>query len=197
MPHRAAVRTRIATPADVEILAVLWNELRDLGARSERAINPVTVADANQRFAEVVKQDDADVIIACAGDDVAGLAIVRVVQPDPLSPTRLLQLSNMVVASGHRRRGVGHALVAAAAEYADERGLDHVGAGIYPSLREAGRFFVRLGFAPVAVQRVAPVTALQRRLGAGTSLRLDERVRRRRLRSPLPPPRRRAESHSD
>jgi len=195
MPHRA-VQTRIATPADVEVLAIIWNEINELGARAERAINPLTVADATQRFTEVVKRDDTDVIIACDDDEVAGLAIVRVVQPDPLSPTRLLQLSNIVVNSGHRRRGVGHALIAAAADYADERGLDHLSAGVYPSLREAGRFFVRLGFAPVAVQRVAAVTALQRRLAVGPGATVDERVRRRRLRPALPPPRRRAASRS-
>ncbi len=186
MVQRRSVHTRIADPADVPAVAALWNELRRLGARAERAVNPLTVADATQRFSEVVSQLDADVIVACDGPDLAGLAVVRVVQPDPLSPTRLLQMSNVVVASGHRRRGIGHALVAAAADYADSHGVDHVAAGVYPSLRDANRFFARLGFAPVTVERVAPVTGLQRRLTAGTMpIRVGEQVRRRRLQRPL------------
>lgn len=184
--QRRQVPTRTATTDDVQALATMWQELRQVGARAERAINPLTVADAAQRFAEVIRRDDCEVLIACDGPDVAGLAVVRVVQPDPLSPTRVLQLSNMVVTDGHRRRGVGHALVAAAADYADQRGVDHVVAGVYPSLREANRFFARIGFAPVTVDRIAPVTALQRRLvGAGLPGRLEERARRRRLQRPL------------
>jgi len=187
--QRGAVQTKIAATADAASLAELWNELRQIGARSERAVNPLTVADATQRFTEVIGRPDADVIVACDGPRLAGMAVVRVAQPDPLSPTRVLQLSNLVVAPGHRRRGIGHALVAAAADYADERGVDHVAAGVYPSLRDANRFFARVGFAPITVERIAPVTGLQRRLGLMPSLVADDRVRRR-LRSPVARPRR-------
>jgi GNAT superfamily N-acetyltransferase len=179
------VQTRIAVRSDAAVLVGVWSQIRHVGARAERAVNPLTVADAEQRLAEVVDNPYADVIIASDGTDVAGLAVVRVVQPDPLSPTRVLQLSNIVVADQHRRRGVGHALVAAAAEYADSRGVDHVAAGVYPSLREANRFFARLGFAPVTTERIAPVTGLQRRLGvAALPARIDGRIRRRRMARP-------------
>lgn len=190
--HHRVVSTRIATSADVTGLAALWNELRQIGDRAERAVNPLTVADAEQRFAAVVDSPDADVLIAYDGDDIAGCAVVRVVQPDPLSPTRVLQFSNAVVAARHRRRGIGHSLVGAAADYADRHGVDHVAAGVYPSLREASRFFARLGFAPVLLERVAPVTVLQRRLAPATNRLSDERARRRRLRAAMPSSRHRA-----
>ena len=95
---------------------------------------------------------------------------------------------HVVVGKAHRRRGVGHALVAAAADIADELGIEHVSVGVYPSLREASRFYARLGFAQVMVQRVVPTAMLRRRLCADlTTRRVDDLVRRRsRMRRPVP-----------
>jgi len=42
--HRSPVGTRAATAADVPVLVTLWNELRKVGGRAERAVNPVAEA---------------------------------------------------------------------------------------------------------------------------------------------------------
>jgi GNAT superfamily N-acetyltransferase len=173
----------------VPVLVEFWNELRQVGGRAERAVNPVGIADVADRFRDAIASPDCRVVIACDGPEPAGMAVLRVARPDPLSASRLVQISHVVVAHGKRRRGVGHALVASAAEYADELQLEHVAAGMYPSLREASRFYARLGFAPVLVHRVAPVAVLRRRLGleSGNPARVDDLVRRRsRLRRPVP-----------
>jgi GNAT superfamily N-acetyltransferase len=186
---RPPIHTRAATTADVPSLVALWKELRQVGGRAERAVNPMGVADVADRFRAAIESTDTRVVVACDGAAPGGMAVLRVVRPDPLSTHRVVQISHVVVAHGLRRRGVGHALVAAAAEYADELQVDHVTAGIYPSLREAGRFYARLGFAPLLVQRVAPVSVLRRRLGVETTgtTRVEDLVRRRnRLRRPLP-----------
>jgi hypothetical protein len=82
-----------------------------------------------------------------------------------------------------RHHGIGHALVAAAADFASERHIDHVAVSVYPSLRDANRFYARLGFAPVAVRRIAPVAVLRRRLGSDPTGAMvsDAAVRRTRL----------------
>jgi GNAT superfamily N-acetyltransferase len=187
--------------ADVPLLVALWGELKHVGARAERAVNPLSVPDVSARLAEAIVSDDCRVIVAVAGDQVAGMAVLRETWPDPLSVHRVVQVSHVVVSAGKRRCGVGHALLAAAADFADERQIEHVAAGVYPSLRDVSRFYARLGFAPVMVHRVAPVTVLRRRLGgrsAGVALpttaaaeaalgRVDDLVRRRtRLRRPVP-----------
>jgi GNAT superfamily N-acetyltransferase len=170
------------------VLVGLWKELRQVGGRAERAVNPVAVADIAERFRDAIAQGRCRVVLACADGEPAGMAVFRAIRPDPLSDSRVVQVSHVVVASGKRRRGVGHALVAAAADYADEVMVEHIAAGVYPSLRDASRFYARLGFAPVLVQRVAPVAVLRRRLsGEGGTLRIDDLVRRRsRLRRPVP-----------
>jgi ribosomal protein S18 acetylase RimI-like enzyme len=200
---RTPVSTRAATVADVPLLVGLWGELRHVGARAERAVNPLSVPDVSARLAEAITSDDCRVVVALTDDEVAGMAVLRELLPDPLSMHRVVQVSHVIVASGKRRRGVGHALIGAAADFADERQIEHVSAGVYPSLRDVSRFYARLGFAPVMVHRVAPVAMLRRRLGGGYGAlhsatiaavgpdsalgRVDDLVRRRtRLRRPVP-----------
>ena len=200
---RTPVSTRAATLADLPLLVGLWGELKQVGARAERAVNPLSIPDASERLAVAITDGDCRVVVATADGEIAGMAILREMQPDPLSVHTVVQVSHVIVAPGKRRRGIGHALLAAAADYADERQIEHVAAGMYPSLRDVSRFYARLGFAPVMIHRVAPVGVLRRRLGgahssAGSALggagaadaalgRVDDLVRRRtRLRRPVP-----------
>jgi GNAT superfamily N-acetyltransferase len=187
---RSPVLTRTASLADVPSLAALWRELRQVGGRAERAVNPVAIPDIEQRLAASIQDADCRVVLASADGQPAGMTVLRVSCPDPLSSSQVVQVVHVIVADGKRRRGVGHALVAAAADFAEERQIEHLTAGMYPSLRDASRFYARLGFAPVLVQRVAPVTAVRRRLGADAHVRADDALRRRsRLRRPVPPQR--------
>ena len=185
---RPAVLTRPAVVADVPVLVSLWGELRQVGGRAERAVNPLAVSDVADRFHKTVEDPTCRVVLACVQGRPAGMAVLRAVHPDPLSDSRVVQISHVVVHSTFRRRGVGHALIAAAVEFADERHVEHLASGLYPSLRDASRFYARLGFAPAVVHRVAPVSLVRRRLGLDTgSLRVENVVRRRsRLRRPVP-----------
>lgn len=195
---RSPVIARPASISDVPALAGLWSELRQVGGRAERAINPASVPDFADRLAATIADPDCRVVIVTVDGAPAGMAVLREYCPDPLSESRVVQLMHVVVADGHRRRGVGHALVAAAADFADERGVEHLTAGVYPSLRDASRFYARLGFAPVLVQRVAQVGAVRRRLGVEFAPRVDDLVRRRyRLRRPVPPQRARVTEPAD
>jgi hypothetical protein len=85
-------------------------------------------------------------------------------------------------------------LIQAATDFSAERRIEHVGVSVYPSLRDASRFYARLGFAPAALYRIAPVGVLRRRMGPDRQLPavFGDRMRRSGLPRPLPPrPRRR------
>ena len=178
---RAHVVVRAATPDDLPDLVALWHEQRSLTARSERVIPEPTVEGALQLLAKAQADCGTRVVVATLADAVAGLAVMRHEPFAALFEVRSVHLHYLHVREGFRRRGVGRALVAAAAGFAEEVGAEHVVSDVLPQLREANRFYARLGFGPVVVQRVASVPALRRRLAAGRRhAPLDELLSRRR-----------------
>jgi ribosomal protein S18 acetylase RimI-like enzyme len=189
---RSPVVTTTATWEDIPRLLALWDELQQLGGRAERAVTPPAVLDIEQRFAELLDSDACRVVLAAIEGEPAGMAIVCILHPDPMSDEGYVYIAHLVVMRGKRQRGVGHALIQAATDFAVERKVEHVGVGVYPTLRDASRFYARLGFAPAALHRVAPVNVLRRRMGPDRQqpFMFGERVRRGRLPRGLPPQRR-------
>lgn len=190
---RPQLLTRTAVPDDLPILLALWDELGSVGGRAERALNPIATSDVSEGLLAAMADPAARVVLACDGDEPTGMAVFHVLHPDPLSPSRFVQIAHLVVSRANRHHGIGNALIAAAADFAAERHIDHVAVSVYPSLREANRFYARLGFAPVAVRRIAPVSVLRRRVAADRSAPVfGDLVRRRgRVGRPVPPQRRR------
>jgi GNAT superfamily N-acetyltransferase len=186
---RPQVHTRTATPADLPAMLALWDELREVGGRAERALNPLVTSDVRERLLEVLVDPMYRVVLACSDEAPAGMAVMGVVRPDPLSEAELIQVSHVVVSRLNRHRGIGHALLAAAAEFAAERHVDHLSVNVYPSLRDASRFYARLGFAPLVVRRIAPASILRRRLDSDRVVSLlGETTARRRMRLVRPVP---------
>ena len=95
-----------------------------------------------------------------------GLAILGL---DPLSlvlGNPQVTIDTFVVHREHRRRGVGAALLAAAAAHAEQTGAAHVVAAVGGHEAERQRFFARMGFAPLTTRRIVPVDSLTRSLAA-------------------------------
>lgn len=162
---RIRVLVRTATVDDVDPLITLLGGLGDLGPARVRAVarrgpdgfRPLChrlIADPEHRV--VVALDETDTIVGAAvfGADTHGGLL------DPPS----VYVSHLLVGAEHRKRGAGRALVAAAAGYADELGVDSVVVGVAPTGRDTNRFFARLGFAPLVIRRIAPVATLRRAL---------------------------------
>ncbi len=178
---RAHVVVRQATPDDLPDLLALWREQRELAGRTERVAPEATVEGALEALARAHRDPGTRIIVAVVGEAVVGLAVLTHEPFAALFDVRAVHLNYLQVRDGCRRRGVGHALVAAAAGFAEEVGAEHVITHVLPQLREANRFFARLGFGPVVVQRAAPVPALRRRLATDSrNGALDELLSRRR-----------------
>ncbi|HEX3908537.1 MAG TPA: GNAT family N-acetyltransferase [Mycobacteriales bacterium] len=190
---RSPVVTTIATREDIPRVMALWDELRAIGGRAERAVTPPVVADVEERFLDLFDTYHCRVVLCSIDDEPAGMAVIRTIHPDPMSDEGFVYIAHLVVMRGKRQRGVGHALIHAATDFAIERGVDYVGVGVYPTLRDASRFYARLGFAPAALHRVAPVHVLRRRMGKDRQqpVALSDLVRRGRSIRSLPPQRRR------
>lgn len=137
-------------------------------------------AGMESRYAEALDDPDRHLVVAVADDDVPiGMALFTVAPANALLDTPALHVSHAIVAARHKRRGAGKALVAAAAAFAEERGLDQVVVSVHPGSRDANRFFARLGFAPLAVRRVAPTSVIRRSLQSSDARPVEHVVRRR------------------
>jgi ribosomal protein S18 acetylase RimI-like enzyme len=183
---RSALRVRPATGADVPALLALGDELRDalLPSVPEAGGRPRgTPAGARamleQRYLEALSDPDRHlVVVVNEAEEPLGMALFTIASANALLDLPAVHMSHAVVADKHKRRGAGKALVAAAASYADAHGLEQIVVSVHPGSRDANRFFARLGFAPLAVRRVAPVAVVRRHLAQGESP-ADHVVRRR------------------
>ena len=159
---RAGVHVRTATPDDLPLLLALDGEVRDHGGKENGR------AHREARYAEALADPTRRVLVAQADDgDALGMALLVRGSASSLLDLPAVHLSHFVVADRHRRKGAGRALVAAAAAYAEEIGAEHVVVSVMPTSRDANRFFARLGFAPLVIRRVAPLSVVRRRLAEG------------------------------
>jgi N-acetylglutamate synthase-like GNAT family acetyltransferase len=140
---------------------------------------------AASRFAHALSDPQQRLLVAERDTGLAGMVLCSVGTTSTLNPAPAVVISHLTVAAGSRRAGVGRVLVAAATQWAAECDIDHVKVAVYAGSREANRFFARLGFAPISVNRVAPVAGLRRILGAevpAAEADIGDVARRRRLR---------------
>jgi ribosomal protein S18 acetylase RimI-like enzyme len=182
------VRVRAVSEEDLPILLALGEELREqLLEPPARGRTPAAGrAAAEQRYREAVADPERRLVLAVTGDpddeQVLGMAMLTVGATNVLLDVPAVHVTHVVVAGRQRRRGAGKALVAAAAAFAEEQGIEQLVVSVNPSSRDAARFFARLGFAPAAVRRTAPVSVVRRRLAA--SERSAEPLARRRVSRP-------------
>lgn len=181
---RTHVMVRDAVPDDLPDLVGLWQELLPTSARVERGPGQSAEAAVLERLREVTQSPDRRLVVATVAGEVAGMAVLTFGGVLPLIDQNAVHVHYLHVRDGLRRRGVGHALLAAAASWAEDRGAEQVITALPANAREANRFFARLGFSQTVVRRVTSTAALRRRLAADPLQASAEEVaaRRRALR---------------
>jgi GNAT superfamily N-acetyltransferase len=161
---RSHITVRAAAESDLAEVVVLWSELKHCGALTPRLAALADERHIEDQVRRLIVRPSCQVLLATLSSQVVGMAMVSTVPLGALSETPCLQVEYTVVKEKFRRRGVGRALMAAAAAYAEEVGADQVTVSVSPLSREANRFFAQLGLTPLAVRRVAPAGALRRRI---------------------------------
>ena len=169
---RPSLSVRPATPQDVPALVAFGEELRDLVIAPSAEVSrtrggPAAArAELQSRYLEALQDPARElVVVVDDADEPLGMALLTVAPANALVDIPAVHMSHAVVGDRHKRRGAGRALVCAAASYAEQRGIEQLVVSVHPGSRDANRFFARLGFAPLAVRRTAPVAAVRRRLG--------------------------------
>jgi L-amino acid N-acyltransferase YncA len=187
---RPQVEVRSCREADLPAVVRMWEEMLELNTRMARNGPTPSLENAAAVLAMVRANPDHRLMVATIGDQAVGMACFTHQPFVPLNEAGSVHVTYLHVCGQFRRRGVGHALVAAAAAYAEEVNAEHVVAGVLPGLREPNRFFARMGFSPVMMNRAAPTAALRRRLAVESHARPVEDLlalrRSLRFRNPLP-----------
>jgi GNAT superfamily N-acetyltransferase len=169
---RAHMQVRTATEADLGAILRLVHDTRQLvphavGGMHLRRSAPA----ASLRYEMILADPDRTLFLAVDGDDEAlGMAVISIEEVSATVPLPGVHVANLVVGAGHRRKGVGRALIASIVRFAEAHGIDHIVAGVISEDRETHRYLARLGFAPMVVRRVAPTATVRRALGLGDSL---------------------------
>ena len=135
------LQIRAAGEADAAALAALCGELG----------YPSTTEQVLERL-RLLEDHERTILVAQAGDDVAGFIDVhvqRVVESEPYG-----EVGGLVVGAAYRRSGVGAALFGAAADWSRQRGLLRVVVRAGSERRGAHEFYPAIGCRVVKDQRV-------------------------------------------
>lgn len=183
---RNGLHARPATSADLPVMVELGSLLREAllpaADGSLRPGTPAARAALEQRLRDALTSPDRRLVLAVPDQGPpVGMAVFTVGPSNALLDLPALYMTHVVVDDRHHRDDAGRVLCAAAAAYAEERGLDQILVSVRPTDRETNRFFARLGFAPLTVRRAASVAAVRRRLAQdepGIAGGVRRRVRR-------------------
>ncbi len=161
---RPQVIVRAATTEDAPALLELWQQVLAQSGPAGRTSEAPTVESVRSRLEALHVDPQRRLLVGVDGSAVVGLAHVVREPLTPLHDEASVRVSYFHVDEAHRRRGVGTALVTAAAAFGEQVGAGHVVADCNPAARETNRFFARLGFGQLLVQRTVPLAVLRRRL---------------------------------
>jgi ribosomal protein S18 acetylase RimI-like enzyme len=162
------VRVRRATADDVPELVRFFAEL-DRMQREWRVFTPRPgfYDEVGAKFRAAIGDRDHLVLVAEEAAEHVGMAYAEAHTPSRFSDERALELSGVVVRSDFRGRGVGRALVAEAARFAEEHGIPWIELKTFSPNQGAMDFWESLGFTPRVVQLTSSAPALARRLRDG------------------------------
>jgi ribosomal protein S18 acetylase RimI-like enzyme len=160
------VRVRPAIDDDIPALVLLIQTIdTSTGIFSGRPLQDSSTQHLSERFAQILRSGRVLLVAADDAGSVVGMLSARDDAVGAIDLTPVLHVTHLIVAPGHRRRGIGRSLLAAAVNMADEAGVEHMLATAAAGSREGNRYLARIGFAPLVVHRIAATSTLRRSLG--------------------------------
>ncbi len=167
-----ALQVRDVVLDDLVALMPMWEEIQaeSLGLTVDALISRIELSLAQNGFRMVIAWDN---------DSAVGVACVALTDVGTWTEAAGIQVSGLHVLSSYRHRGVAKALLNAALQSADNWGCTSIVVSVPPQSREANRFFARLGFAPIATNRVTEVGLLRKKISVEPRRLVVARMRRR------------------
>lgn len=159
---RIPVQVRDAVPEDVAALIGVWGEVRR--SSSDRAAGRDTESVAAGAIARIAADPDARLLVGVLDEQVVGAAHLMRASISPIHSEMAIHVTHLHVLGGHRRHGVGKALIEAAVSWGEEKDTTHLLTAASVQSRDANRFMARLGLTQLAVVRGASIPALRAKL---------------------------------
>ena len=156
---RSPVELRAARHTDAPALVELWHEVLRHGDPSRQEAEVGYVID---RVSAMPHEEQ--IVVAEVDGQVVGAVHLKATTYSPINLEPVVQAVSPHVLPDFRRHGIGSALMQAAVEFAEERGIAHVGVAVSASARDSNRFMARLALGSVATLRVAPTATVKHRL---------------------------------
>jgi GNAT superfamily N-acetyltransferase len=114
----------------------------------------------------VLRRPEVTAFLAFVDGAPVGYLVLSDTLAGPFADSPCTAIDQLFVSAAWRRHGVARHLVAAAAAHADRVGAESIISHVPSQVRDANRFFARLGFSPTVVRRVTTPAALHRKLAA-------------------------------
>ena len=137
----------------VDVRSARGEDAQAIAALSAQLGYPVPADLLAVRLARILERRDELVLVACTA---AGAIIgwVHGAEQRFLEADARCELLGLVVASDHRREGVGRRLVAAVERWAEDRGLGDISVRSNVTRAESHPFYERLGYRRAKTQHV-------------------------------------------
>ena len=155
---RTPVHLRAARAADASALVEIWADVLRRGDEAQQ------VAEIGHVIDRVSAMPEERMVVAEVDGRVVGAVHLRATTCSPINLEPVVQVVSPHVLPDYRRHGIGSALLQAAVEFAEERGIGHVGVAVTAGARDSQRFMARLALGPAATLRVAQTATVKSRL---------------------------------
>ena len=149
------VHIRRATTEDIDALLKMAAEMTASASAEVWKLHP---DGSRPAYEEAIASSESTAFVALADGEIVGVLVAQA-HSDPTGPPatrRYVQLSELGVREGYRRRGIGRALVGRAERWARGRGISRVELSVEGFNDEARGFYGDLGFS-ARTQRLCKV----------------------------------------
>jgi GNAT superfamily N-acetyltransferase len=161
-----AIEVRDARPDDAEALVTLWSDMVVGTGHQSRLLAAPSVESARASVAKHLDDPAGRLVVGEIDGKLGGMAYLRQTPISPLHDEVTVTVEYLHVSDHARRHGLGKALIAEAAAWAEHENCPHLAVVAPPVAREANRFLARLGLGQAAVLRFASTHTVRRRLAA-------------------------------
>jgi GNAT superfamily N-acetyltransferase len=148
----ASFRVLPAGMGDYEALCPLFDELGEFHRRARPELFQPFAAPARTRgqIARSLAEAGSTLLVAENDTGLVGLALLLTRPASPFAgavPRKVIEIDNLVVRADQRGRRIGRRLLAAAVEWARQRGATHVEVTVHDFNQDAELFYKSFGFA--------------------------------------------------